>query len=47
MNRIVVVGRTGAGKTALAQELSDRTGTPVIHHSRWERADMGVFLGCR
>jgi adenylate kinase family enzyme len=31
MNRVLVVGCSGAGKTEFARRLSDRTGLPVIH----------------
>jgi adenylate kinase family enzyme len=34
VQRVVVVGRAGAGKTYVANELSRRTGLPVVHLDR-------------
>ena len=31
MQRIMIVGRPGSGKSSLAQAIGERTGLPVIH----------------
>jgi adenylate kinase family enzyme len=48
MARIVILGCAGSGKTTLARELGERTGTPVvcldaIWQPHWEKKDVPAF----
>ncbi len=49
MQRVLVIGCSGAGKSPLARQLHERTGLPLIHLDRlfwkpgWEQSDIGEF----
>ena len=52
MERVMIIGCGGAGKSTLARKLGEKTGLPVVHLDQiywepgnWQHLEKPVFLG--
>ena len=49
MNKVLVIGNCGSGKTTFARALAEKTGLPLVHldrlywHGNWEHLDKDAF----